>query len=112
MSRFENANSKLASTEERSDEAQAKLKSLTTSLAQKKEELASVEGHLVQFKNEAKTQEAKLKQDLEMKMKHLRVTQAEVEELSTLKTQLGKQGLDIPTLVKLAQEFGYGNAKG
>jgi vacuolar-type H+-ATPase subunit I/STV1 len=112
MARFENASSKLASTEKGLDEAQAKLKSLTTSQAQRQEELASVEGYLVQLKNEAKTQEAKLNQELEVKMKHLRVKQAEAEELSRLKTQLGKQGLDIPTLIKLAQEFGYGNAKG
>ena len=112
MSRFENANSKLASTEKRLDEAETKLKSLTTSLAQRKEELASVEGHLVQLKNKAKTQGAKFNHQLEMKMKELRVKQAEVEELVRLRVQLGKHGLDIPTLVKLAQEFGYGNAKG
>ena len=112
LSRFENASSKLASTEKRSDEAQAKLKSLTTSLAKKKEELAGVEGHLVQLQNKAKTQEAKLNQELEVKMKELRVKQAEVEELVRLKAQLGKHGLDIPTLVKLAKEFGYGNTKG
>jgi len=38
-------------------------------------------------------------------MKESEVSQEEIDQVANLKTTLGKQGLDIPTLIKIAKEF-------
>ena len=40
-----------------------------------------------------------------IKMKRLNVQYKEVKVVVKLKTELSKQGLDLPTLLKLAKEF-------
>ena len=89
----------------RSRGLQTKLKSLNNLIAQRNSELTNVEAHVVQLQKEAKAKEAKLEQEFGIKMKKLNVQDKEVEAVAKLKTELSKQGLDLPTLLKLAKEF-------
>jgi len=105
VSRFERVTSELPVAENKLREAQAKLKSTNNSLMQKNQELVNVEAHMVQLQKEAKAKEVKLEQEFSIKMKKLNVQYKEVETVAKLKTELCKQGLDLPILLKLAKEF-------
>jgi hypothetical protein len=104
-SKYERITSELPPAENRLRVIQTKLKSLNNLIAQRNSELTNVEDHLVQFRKEAKAKEAKLEHEFDIKMKRLNVQYKEVEAVAKLKTQLNKQGLDLPTLLKLAKEF-------
>jgi predicted transcriptional regulator len=108
-SRFENAISALSSTEGKLKMAQAELEALNNRIAQRKQEAVSLEAHVAQLQKEADNRSIKLGKEFEVKKKQLEVKQAEIEEIAALKKKLGKNSLDIQTLVKLAKEFGYGS---
>ena len=109
ISQYENITCQLPSSRKELQVVQTKIKSLDDTLVQKKHEAARLETHIALLQAEAESKEAKLEQKLAAKMKNLGVKEAEVEEVATLKKQLGNNGLDIQTLVKLAKEFGYGS---
>ncbi len=104
-SKFERITSELPPAEDRLRGIQTKLKSLNSLIAQRNSELINIEAHLVQLQKEAKAKEAKLEQEFGIKIKKLNVQYKEVEEVAKLKNELSKQGLDLPTLLKLAKEF-------
>ena len=104
-SKFERISSELPPAENRLRGLQTKLKSLNSLIVQRNSELTNVEAHVVQLRKEAKVKEAKLEQEYDIEMKKLNVQYKEVEEVAKLKTELSKQGLDLPTLLKLAKEF-------
>lgn len=108
-SRFENATSHLSSTEKKLKEAQDELESFNTIIAQRKQEAAGLEAHIAHLQKEVENRKTRLERELETKKKQLEVKQAEVGQVATLKKELGKNGLDIQTLVKLAKEYGYGS---
>jgi len=112
ISRIEKAVSELPMLEKKLKETRAALDSASKSLSQKKAEVASSEAHLAQLKQKDKAQQVELEQNLAAKMKEAKVKLAEVEETAKLKAELAKSGLDIPTLIKLAKEFGDGDSKG
>ena len=105
---FEKATEELPAIENKLQEKQAHLKAVSDSLSQRKKELANLEQEIAQFEQEAKNKGEELKNNLEAKMKQFSVTKKEIEDISALKAQLQKTGLDIPTLIKLAKEFNYG----
>jgi hypothetical protein len=104
-SKFERITSELPPAENRLKIIQTKLKSLNNLTAQRNSELTNVEAYVVQLQKRAKAKEAKLQQEFGIKMKKLKVQYKEVEEVAKLKTELSQQGLDLPTLLKLAKEF-------
>jgi Skp family chaperone for outer membrane proteins len=104
-SKFGRITSELPPAENRLRGLQTKLKSLNRLIAQRNSELTNVEAYVVQLQKEAKAKEAKLEQEFGIKMKKLNVQDKEVEAVAKLKTELIKQGLDLPTLLKLATEF-------
>lgn len=104
ISGFEKATSQLLLVEKQLKEVKAQVESVRKSLAQEKQALAGVKAQLAQLQKEAKAKEAKLEHQLEGKMKKLGVQHKEVEEIAKLKTELAKEGLDIPILIKLAKE--------
>jgi hypothetical protein len=104
-SKFERITSELPPAENRLRGILTKLKSLNNLIAQRNSELTNVEAHVVQLQKRAKAKEAKLEQEFGIKMKRLNVQYKEVEAVAKLKTGLSKQGLDLPTLLKLATEF-------
>ncbi len=103
--KFERITSELPLAENRLRGIQAKLQSLNNLIAQRNSELTNVEAHVVQLQKEAKAKEAKLEQEFGIKTNKLNVQYKEVEEVAKLKNELSKQGLDLPTLLKLAKEF-------
>ena len=54
---------------------------------------------------------AKFEKDVPDKMQECEVAQEEIEQVAALKADLAKQGMDIPTLMKVAKEFKYGKSK-
>lgn len=104
-SKFERITSELVALENRIKGLQTKLKSLNSLIVQRNNELTNVEAHVVQLRKETKAKVVRLEQELSIKMKKLNVQYKETEEVSKLKAELSKQGLDLPTLLKLAKEF-------
>lgn len=111
ISKFEKVTKQLSLIERQLERMQADHESVSKSLLQRKEELVSLEKQLTQSKIKTQDKVTEFKQQLALKMEELDVQDKEVEQVSTLKTELAKQGLDIPTLIKLAKEFEYGKAK-
>jgi len=111
MSRFEQATSGLPVVEKQLEEKEDEMESAASRVAQKKQELASLKSQLERRQKEVATEEARMKQDLEGRMVKLGVERREVEQVAELKADLGKHGLDIPTMAKLASELGYGARK-
>lgn len=108
VSKLESAIASLPLAQKELEEVKFKLKTVNNSLALNSQKLKDLEAHVAQSDNEAKTKVAKTEQELTQKMRQLKVKQSEVEEVARLKAELARQGLDIPTLIKLAKEFEYG----
>ncbi len=109
VSRFEKVSSELPSTENKLRTIQTKFKSLSDLIAERNQELTNLEARLAQLQKDAKAKLAKLEQEFENKKKELNVRSEEVKEVAKFKVELGKQGLDLLTLVRLAKEYGYGS---
>lgn len=112
VSRFERMTLELPSVENKLRKTQTKFKSLSDLIAKRNQELAKVEARLAQLQKDAKAKLAKLEQEFENKKKELIVRSEEVKEVAKLKAELGKQDLDIPTLVRLAKEYSYDSSQG
>jgi len=108
LSRFEEATSKLLHVEKQLVEKKAQLSHAEGDLAQRKQELAGIEKAMAEARRKAKSEEAKLKQGLMARMEQADVKAHEIEDVARLKAEVGKQGLDIATLLKLAKEFDSG----
>ena len=111
LSRFEKIVSELPSTKKQLQEAESKLQAVEESVGQRKQELVSLEEQLKQLQKKVKVKVAQLNEELASKMEQSSVKDSEIKEVAQLKAYLGKSGLDIPTLVKLAEEFNYGESK-
>ena len=61
---------------------------------------------MVKLKKLAEDTLAQTKQEISTKMKDAKVTEKEIKQIAKLKVDLDKKGLDISTLVKLAEEVG------
>ena len=83
----------------------AELVSLNNILTEKKSELAGIQSQLVQFREEAIAEKTRLDAELEAEMMRLKVKKQEVKEVNKLKSELVKRGLNISTLIKVAEEF-------
>ncbi len=59
-----------------------------------------------ELKKLAKDTLAQTKQEISTKMEDAKVTEKEITQIAKLKVHLDKKGLDISTLVKLAEEVG------
>jgi len=105
ISDFEKAQKQLPQLEEKVVNAKEKLKSISDAILRSTQELDSQEKCLEKYRNEVKAKAAKLEKELAAKMKQLEVDKEEVKEVAQLKNTLGKEGLDIATIVQLAKEF-------
>ena len=112
VSRFERMTLELPSAENELKKIQTKFKSLSDLIAKRNQELTNVEARSAQLQNDAKARLAKLEREFENKKKELNVKSEEVTEVAKLKAELGKQGLDIPMLVRLAKEYSHGSSQG
>jgi hypothetical protein len=109
VSRFKSVSSELPDAENRLGEMQSELKSLNDLVAKRNQESAKVEAHLEQLQKDAVAKQAKLQRDFEHQRKELNVKIEEVKEVAKLKADLGRQGLDIPTFLRLAKEYSHGS---
>lgn len=112
VSRFERMTLELPSVENKLRKTQTKFKSVCNLIAKRNQELTNLEARLARLQNDAKAKLVKLEQEFENKKEELIVRSEEVKEVAKLKVKLGKQGLDIPTLVRLVKEYSYGSPKG
>ena len=108
---FENALNQLSQLEKKLEETKAELNSTVATLKQRKEELAKQGQYLEKYQEEVKTKVAQLAQELSAKIQQLGLKEAEIEEVAKLKVELGKQGLDLQTFLKLGKEFSHGSSK-
>jgi len=63
------------------------------------------------YQEEVEKKKAQLEQEISTKMQQLGLKEAEIEEIGNLKVELGKQGLDLQTFLKLGKEFSHGSSK-
>lgn len=112
VSKFERVMSELSLAENKLSKKQSKCKSLDGLIANGNQDLSNLKTRLGQFRKDAKAKLAKLEQEFEDKKKELNVRSEEIKEVATLKTELSEQGLELPTLVRLAKEYSYGRPQG
>ena len=105
MSDFEKVQRQLPELEEKINETKAELESTNDVLLKKKQELADQEGYLKKYQNEVTSKVAQMEKEVLVKIKHLEVEKKEVEEFMILKKELEKRGLDLKTVLQLAEEF-------
>jgi predicted transcriptional regulator/exonuclease VII small subunit len=108
VSRFETVTTKLPQKESQLQETEGKLKIAEAKVAQAEKKLADLEAKYDLLVTTVKGKLAEYDQEIKDKMKESEVAQEEINQISALKSDLGKVGLDIPTLIKLAKEFGHG----
>ncbi len=101
---FQNMTSQLPVLGKQIEDRNIELNAINSNLVNKKQELASLEESLAKLNKFAEDTLADTEQEISTKMKDAKVTEKEIAEIAKLKTDLGKKGLDIPTLVKLAKE--------
>jgi hypothetical protein len=111
MSNFEKAQKQLPHLEKKLEKTGAELESDSVMLAQRKEELAKQEEYIQRYKEEVKGKMAQLEQELFARIQQLGLKEAEIEEGARLKIELGKQGLDLKTFLKLVKEYSHGSNK-
>ena len=106
LSQYQQTTQKLSLAKGELEKVKVDLQDTTTKVEEKKiDSLQSTLDHL----HEAVEKKFKtLKEEVADKEKEAKVTQKEIKEVAALKAALTKQGLDIPTLIKLAKEFGHG----
>ena len=63
------------------------------------------------YQDKIKHKLAQLEKELSSEMARFNVQKKEIEAVANLKEELGKQGLDLQTLLKLGKEFSLGNIK-
>jgi len=110
VSGFQKMTSQLPVLEKEIENSNTELDSVNSNLAERKEELANLEEYITQIKEETENLKAEIWQEFANIKKEAQVTESEVKEVAKLKADLDKKGLDIPTLVKLAE--GVGNENG
>ena len=101
---FQNMTAQLPVLGKQIENRNAELDSINSNLVDKKQKLVSLEETSIKLKKLAEDTLAQTEQEVLAKMEEAKVTEKEIEEIAKLKANLGKKGLDISTLVKLAKE--------
>lgn len=109
ISSFEEAVKQLPQLEIKITEAKCELENINNSILKKKRELAEKEKHLGKYENDIKYKIARLDKKLSSEMTKFNVQKKEIKMVKNLKEELGKQGLDLETLIKLGEEFSHDN---
>ena len=105
VSNFESIASQLPLSEKKLMALKTEIGSLNNTLTKKKSELAGIQSQLVQLREEAIAEKTKLQRALEAEMKRFEMKEQEVKEATKLKSELAKRGLNLSTLIKVAEEF-------
>ncbi len=105
ISSFQSITSQLPLVEKKLVALKTEIGSLNNTLTKKKSELAGIQSQLAQFREETMAEKTRLNEELEAEMKRLGVKGQEVKEATKLKSELAKRGLNLSTLIKVAEEF-------
>lgn len=111
LSQYHQTIQELPLAESKLSELKATLEDTSAKVAGKKKELCNLEHMYSTMCKKAKEKMTELDHDITNKMKEFEVTQEEIEQVASIKADLAKQGLDIPTLIKMAKEFTHGDNK-
>ena len=111
VSSFEEAVKRLPQFESEISKAKSELKTINNAILKKKRELAEKEKYLKIYEHKVKGEVTQLKKELSSEIAKFGVQKKEIEAVANLKEELGKQGLDLQTLLKLGKEFSHGNIK-
>ena len=90
------------------EKTKAELQDTTTKVEEKAKKINNLQNSLDKLSKAVEERLKALKKEVANKEKEAKVTQKEIKQVAVLKADLAKQGLDIPTLVKLAKEMGHG----
>lgn len=120
---FEKVTSDLNDLDDRKNRLQSELAQLEHSVGGKQAELKAAEERLIQIQKQAKVEQIKLGSELSVQKRRVeeekarlsreldnalqtsQVTRTEIDAVAGLKADLERRGLDLPTLVMLAEEF-------
>jgi predicted nucleic acid-binding Zn-ribbon protein len=123
VSQFEKVTSGLNDLDARKNRLQSELAQLEHSVGWKQAELKAAEEGLTQIQKQAKVEQTKLEgelsaqkrrvedekmrlsKELESALQASQVTRGEIDAVARLKADLERRGLDLPTLIMLAEEF-------
>lgn len=123
VSQFEKVTSDLNDLDERKNRLQSELVELEQSVAEQKAELKATEERLARLqkqiqgeqteleselraqKRRVEGEKARLGKELDKMMEENKVTRGEIDAVTKLKADLRRRGLDLPTIVSLAEEF-------
>jgi len=86
----------------------AELAGLNSDITNNKARITSLKSQVDKVSNEAQASISSWENEVQAKAKQAKVATQEIKAVSKLKSELAKQGLDIATIIKLAEEFGYG----
>lgn len=103
--RLQEVSTQLPPLEDRIEDREEKCKLIEVNIKKRLQERADLDKVLSQSREEAEKVIRERKAKLSEKMKQLNVKEIEVSEVARLKAVVAEQGLDIPTLLKLAKEF-------
>lgn len=108
ISRCEQAQRNLPVTETKLAHLQAELRSVSDEISKTKRALVDQRKELERYQAKVKTEVRELSAKLTAKMAQVAIKEKEVEDATVLRSTLAQKGLNLKTLVKLAQEFGQG----
>lgn len=90
---------------------QTDLASTDRILAERKKESSEIEKKLARLRRDAEAEEKTLRNELTIRKRKLKIDEQQLAELTSMKADLAKSGITLPTLTKLAKEFTNGNTK-
>ena len=103
IARFEQVTSQIPVLDKQLEYGKAQLHSVNVKLTGKKQELADLVEYWKQRVNEFEEIKDKILQELKAKQKEMDVSKSEIDSIAKLKKDLTLKGMDIPTLIKLAE---------
>jgi len=109
VDKFNTVTSQLPVLDKQLEIGKTELHSVNSDLAEKKKELADVQKEQKHLVDEFEDLKVKMLQELKAKQKEMEISDSEIEHIAKVKIDLAMKGLDIPTLIKLAEGVGNEN---
>ncbi len=108
VNKYSTVVSQLPLKEDELSRVQTRIDSLNHSIAKRDGDLRNLEAAAKRIQLEHTERKTRLEQEYTARWRQLDVRQKDIEEVAQLKARLGKDNLDIATLVQLAKEYSGG----
>ncbi len=95
----------LSKTNQQLNDATGQLAFRQNQLGETNSKVNAAQTKLAQEMQQTKQQEAQMASELDVKMKNKKVKEADIDEVVALRKVLAGTGLDVPTLIIIAEEF-------